>query len=139
MYFADDDNTYDIRLFDLMRFTRFVSVWPVGLIGANLYENINVKNSKVVGWHVKWRPERKFAIDMAGFAIHISLLHTHPIAQFSSSKLSGKMETNFLNQFDISLADLEPIAENFSHVLVWHTKALLPEELKYLPRPILQV
>jgi galactosylgalactosylxylosylprotein 3-beta-glucuronosyltransferase 3 len=33
VYFADDDNTYDIRLFEEMRYTKKVSVWPVAFVG----------------------------------------------------------------------------------------------------------
>ena len=33
LYFGDDDNTYDLRLFDEIRFTRYLSVFPVGLVG----------------------------------------------------------------------------------------------------------
>lgn len=34
IYFADDDNTYDVRLFDEMRYTDTVSIWPVGIRGG---------------------------------------------------------------------------------------------------------
>ena len=33
LYFLDDDNTIDVRLFDEMRDTQKISMWPVGLIG----------------------------------------------------------------------------------------------------------
>lgn len=33
MYFGDDDNTFDLKLFDEIRFTKKVSMFPVGLIG----------------------------------------------------------------------------------------------------------
>ncbi|KAL5007931.1 hypothetical protein ScPMuIL_013512 [Solemya velum] len=39
VYFMDDDNTYDIRIFEEMRYTRMVSVWPVGLVGGAMYES----------------------------------------------------------------------------------------------------
>ena len=38
MYFADDDNTYDLRLFERMRQTKSVMVWPVGIAGGLLVE-----------------------------------------------------------------------------------------------------
>lgn len=33
LYFGDDDNTFDLRLFSEIRFTHRVSMFPVGLIG----------------------------------------------------------------------------------------------------------
>lgn len=33
LYFGDDDNTFDLRLFSEIRFTNRVSMFPVGLIG----------------------------------------------------------------------------------------------------------
>lgn len=33
MYFGDDDNTFDLRLFNEIRYTNRVSMFPVGLIG----------------------------------------------------------------------------------------------------------
>jgi beta-1,3-glucuronyltransferase S len=32
VYFADDDNSYDVRIFEEVRATRGVSVFPVGLV-----------------------------------------------------------------------------------------------------------
>ena len=33
LYFADDDNTYDLKLFEEIRKTQNVSMFPVGFIG----------------------------------------------------------------------------------------------------------
>lgn len=33
LYFGDDDNTFDLRLFDEIRSTQKVSMFPVGLVG----------------------------------------------------------------------------------------------------------
>jgi beta-1,3-glucuronyltransferase S len=33
LYFGDDDNTFDLALFDEIRNTKIVSMFPVGLIG----------------------------------------------------------------------------------------------------------
>lgn len=33
LYFGDDDNTFDLKLFSEIRYTKRVSMFPVGLIG----------------------------------------------------------------------------------------------------------
>ena len=37
VYFADDDNTYDLRLFAELRLTKTLSFFPVGLVTKNYY------------------------------------------------------------------------------------------------------
>lgn len=55
-----------------MRWTKKASVWPVGLVGGVRFEKpILDANGKVANWSTAWRPERPFAIDMAGFAINL--------------------------------------------------------------------
>ncbi len=40
VYFADDDNTYDIRLFNEIATTQRISMFPVGFIGSQGTEDI---------------------------------------------------------------------------------------------------
>ncbi len=71
VYFGDDDNTYDLRLFEELRLTRKVSVFPVGLIGKEGVSSPVVRDGKeVVGFSDPWFHQRKFVIDMAGFAFN---------------------------------------------------------------------
>ena len=42
IYFADDDNTYSLEIFEEMRHTQTVSVWPVGLVGGLMVERQEV-------------------------------------------------------------------------------------------------
>lgn len=110
VYFADDDNSYDTRLFDeYIRKVRRVGVWAVGLVGGAPVETPVVKNSKVVGWHVTWNPSRKFAIDMAGFAVSADLIFKHN-AHFGTEckQGGGAPETCFLESMKLRLTDLEP-------------------------------
>ena len=44
MYFGDDDNTFDLRLFDEIRSTKQVSMFPVGLIGQYSISSPVVRN-----------------------------------------------------------------------------------------------
>ena len=49
VYFGDDDNTYDLRLFDEIRWTERVSVFPVGLIGYAMSSPIVQKSQEEGG------------------------------------------------------------------------------------------
>lgn len=44
LFFLDDDNAVDIRLFEEMRSTEIVSMWPVGLIGEYTVSSPVVKD-----------------------------------------------------------------------------------------------
>ena len=49
-----------------MRWTRKVSVWPVGLSGGIKFEGPTCKDGRVTGWYAMWGRERPYQIDMAG-------------------------------------------------------------------------
>ena len=71
VYFADDDNTYDLEIFEQMRKTKKVSVFPVGFVGHKGSPGITspiVKDGKVIGFSDDWFASRAFPVDMAGFA-----------------------------------------------------------------------
>ncbi|KAI8788133.1 galactosylgalactosylxylosylprotein 3-beta-glucuronosyltransferase 1, partial [Biomphalaria glabrata] len=124
VYFADDDNTYSLQIFEEMRNTTKVSIWPVGLVAGLRYERPKVTNGKVTGWYVLWKPDRPFATDMAGFAINLNLIHQHPEAKFSNTFAVGQQESTFLTLFNLTLDDLEPKANMCTQILVWHTRTV---------------
>uniref|UniRef100_A0A8D0CF14 Galactosylgalactosylxylosylprotein 3-beta-glucuronosyltransferase n=1 Tax=Salvator merianae TaxID=96440 RepID=A0A8D0CF14_SALMN len=122
LFFADDDNTYSLELFQEMRTTRKVSVWPVGLAGGRRYERPIVEKGKVVGWYSGWRGGRPFAIDMAGFAVSLQVILSNPKAVFRRhGSQAGMQESDFLRQIT-TMEELEPKANNCTKVLVWHTR-----------------
>ncbi|XP_034778256.1 galactosylgalactosylxylosylprotein 3-beta-glucuronosyltransferase 1-like [Acipenser ruthenus] len=127
VYFADDDNTYSLELFEEMRSTQKVSVWPVAFVGGLRYEAPKVNTAgKVVGWKTVFDPNRPFAIDMAGFAINIRLVIKRPWANFQLSGVKGGyQETSLLKEL-VTIAELEPKAANCTKVLVWHTRTEKP-------------
>lgn len=47
MYFGDDDNTFDLKLFDEIRETKRVSMFPVGLIGNYAVSAPVVRNVRI--------------------------------------------------------------------------------------------
>uniref|UniRef100_A0A3B3Z711 Galactosylgalactosylxylosylprotein 3-beta-glucuronosyltransferase n=1 Tax=Periophthalmus magnuspinnatus TaxID=409849 RepID=A0A3B3Z711_9GOBI len=126
VYFADDDNTYSLQLFQEMRNTQKVSVWPVGLVGSMKYESPMVKGGKVVGFHTGWRPSRPFPIDMAGFAVSLHLILSHPDACFDGDAPQGFLESSLLHGL-VTMDELEPRADNCTKVLVWHTRTEKPK------------
>ncbi|KYO30360.1 galactosylgalactosylxylosylprotein 3-beta-glucuronosyltransferase 3 [Alligator mississippiensis] len=126
VYFADDDNTYSLRLFEEMRSTRRVAVWPVGLVGGVRVERPLVEGGRVVGFRAGWRPTRPFALDMAGFAVALPLLLATPRARFDPRAERGFLESSLLSAL-VSLDQLEPKADNCTKVLVWHTRTEKPK------------
>lgn len=139
VYFMDDDNTYSIELFKEMSKIELgrVGVWPVGLVGGLMVEKPLVNASGVVtGFNAAWRPDRPFAIDMAGFAFSGELLLTFPKAKFSNEAKGGFQETDFLSQLTKRTA-LQPLADWCTKVLVWHTRSEPPnlnEEKKLIKK-----
>lgn len=138
-----------------MRYTKKVTVWPVGLVGAMRFEGPVVENGKVVRFHTGWQPNRPFPIDMAGFAVSLKLALANPNAQFDGNAQMGFLESSFLQDL-VTKEELEPRADmctkvgliaQFVHsrnkskysflkqmhyvfipqVLVWHTRTEKPK------------
>ncbi|XP_043941811.1 galactosylgalactosylxylosylprotein 3-beta-glucuronosyltransferase 3 isoform X2 [Protopterus annectens] len=126
VYFADDDNTYSFKLFDEMRNTKRVSVWPVGLVGGLRFERPLAENGKVVGFYSAWKPNRPFPMDMAGFAVNLQLLLANKDAKFDLKAERGYVESSLLQSL-VSIEELEPKADNCTKVLVWHTRTEKPK------------
>ncbi|XP_063612584.1 galactosylgalactosylxylosylprotein 3-beta-glucuronosyltransferase P-like, partial [Penaeus indicus] len=122
VYFADDDNTYDTRLFEEMRYTKRVSMWPVGLMGSSGMSTPIIKKGKFVGWYDAFTDRRKFPVDMAGFAVSVELIQQVPNASMPFKV--GYEETGFLESLKISTADIEFKADNCSKIYVWHTQTV---------------
>ncbi|XP_015251386.1 PREDICTED: galactosylgalactosylxylosylprotein 3-beta-glucuronosyltransferase 3 [Cyprinodon variegatus] len=126
VYFADDDNTYSLQLFEEMRNTQRVSVWPVGLVGGMKFESPVVEGGKVVRFHTGWRPSRPFPMDMAGFAVSLKLVLANPDACFDGEAPMGFLESSLLKGL-VTMDELEPKADNCTKVLVWHTRTEKPK------------
>ncbi|CAL4147697.1 unnamed protein product, partial [Meganyctiphanes norvegica] len=109
-YFADDDNTYDVRLFEEMRWTKGVSMFPVGLVTKLAVSTPIVKNGGVVGFYDGWIAKRKFPIDMAGFAVNVQYLLERPKATMPYKV--GYEEDGFMISLGIKPKDIEPLALN---------------------------
>lgn len=120
-YFGDDDNTYDLRLFDEIRWTKKVSMFPVGLIGIQGISSPIVKDGQVIGFTDPWFEYRKFPVDMAGFAVSTRLMREK---EGKMPFQAGHEEDQFLRSLEIEMPDIEPKAGGCTEVLVWHTKTI---------------
>ena len=94
-----------MRLFEDIRWTKKISIFPVGLIGYQAVtspiviknpskKNVDMKGQmlvdsasktsqqqsscQVIGFSDPWFANRKFPIDMAGFAANVDFLSSHP-------------------------------------------------------------
>ncbi|PAV63775.1 hypothetical protein WR25_26293 isoform B [Diploscapter pachys] len=130
LYFADDDNTYDIRLFDkYIRRVKNIGFWAVGLSGSAKVEAPKVNGSgTIVAWDVVFAPKRDFAIDMAGFAVNMKLMHKTKPSFNKQCQKEYKVgpETCFLKQFGLKKEKLEPFGwdDKPKEILVWHTQTV---------------
>ncbi|XP_070000996.1 galactosylgalactosylxylosylprotein 3-beta-glucuronosyltransferase P isoform X2 [Penaeus vannamei] len=120
IYFADDDNTYDIRVFEEMRYTKRVSMFPVGLVTSKGLSTPVVRNGKFVSFYDGWISRRKFPVDMAGFAISVNFLLKRPDAKMPF--VPGYEEDGMLKSLNITMDEVEFVADNCSKVYAWHTK-----------------
>uniref|UniRef100_A0A915DLU9 Galactosylgalactosylxylosylprotein 3-beta-glucuronosyltransferase n=1 Tax=Ditylenchus dipsaci TaxID=166011 RepID=A0A915DLU9_9BILA len=124
VYFADDDNSYDIRLFDnYIKNVKTIGLWAVGLPANTLVEAPHVDNGVITKWDVIYAPSRRFATDMAGFAVNLKLvLNSNATFHLGCAKKSP--ENCFLTQFGIKKEKAEPFGWNDTpkDILVWHTK-----------------
>ncbi|CAD6191203.1 unnamed protein product [Caenorhabditis auriculariae] len=131
VYFGDDDNSYDVRLFtNYIRNVKKVGLWAVGMVGGTAVESPDVVNGSVVGFKVKWNPNRKFAVDMAGFAINLSVvLGSSAVFGTSCARGAGAPETCLLEDMGLTRGDIEPFGydkKEEREILVWHTKTVKP-------------
>lgn len=122
VYFADDDNTYSLDLFEMIRTTRKVSVFPVGLVGGVLVERpLSSSSGQLTGWSVGWGRDRPFATDMAGFAVNVGFLLSRPAAKFLGRVKIGYLESEFLKRL-VADEKEEVDVVGGDTVMVWHTR-----------------
>ncbi|KAJ3141400.1 hypothetical protein HK100_007230 [Physocladia obscura] len=122
VYFGDDDNAYDIRMFRELRKTTGVAVFGVGFAVGH-YERcvVDEETGKVARFATNWVGGRMYAIDMAGFATHSSLI-IEKQPRFRNDWGVGQLETRFIGQLVGNLTDLQPLMENCTRIYVWHVK-----------------
>uniref|UniRef100_A0A8W7PYZ7 Galactosylgalactosylxylosylprotein 3-beta-glucuronosyltransferase n=1 Tax=Anopheles coluzzii TaxID=1518534 RepID=A0A8W7PYZ7_ANOCL len=103
-----------------IRYTKKVSMFPVGLIGDYGISSPIVRNGRVEGFFDSWPAKRKWPVDMAGFAVSLEYLALSPNATMPFK--AGYEEDEFLKSIGLKLEDIEPKARNCTEILVWHTQ-----------------
>nr|XP_013105235.1 unnamed protein product [Stomoxys calcitrans] len=120
LYFGDDDNTYDLKLFSEIRDTKHVSMFPVGLIANYGISGPVVRKGKVIGFLDSWVAGRRWPVDMAGFAVSLAYMAERPNATMPYKP--GYEEDYFLRSIGLTLEMIEPKGNNCTEILVWHTQ-----------------
>ncbi|KAH8273996.1 hypothetical protein KR044_007423 [Drosophila immigrans] len=143
LYFGDDDNTYDLRLFSEIRQTQRVSMFPVGLIAdyavsgpvvrdvsatirtyyfeyLSLTYALSLVKGKVVAFLDSWVAGRRWPVDMAGFAVNLAYMSLYPNVNMPYKP--GYEEDLFLRSVGLHIDQIEPRGKNCTEILVWHTQ-----------------
>ncbi|XP_034656558.1 galactosylgalactosylxylosylprotein 3-beta-glucuronosyltransferase P isoform X2 [Drosophila subobscura] len=121
LYFADDDNTYDISIFEQMRYISKVGMWPVGLVTKTGVSSPIIRNGKLDGYYDGWIGGRKYPVDMAGFAVNIKFLRQRPHAQMPFKP--GYEEDGFLRSLaPLANDEIDLLADECRDILTWHTQ-----------------
>ena len=148
-YYIFTSFRYDLRIFDDIRWTKKISLFPVGLIGyqavtspivakkkssadsiqsdEKFSQNNKSQSCEVIGFSDPWFANRKFPIDMAGFAANVDFLAFQP--HQSMPYKVGYEEDYFLQSLNVSFNDFEPKSECCTKVYVWHTKTVSKKHL----------
>lgn len=118
VFFGDDDNGYDLRLFDQIRQTKRVAMSGV-IFAGGWYERCEAgPDGKVQRFYTGWRGGRKFPMDMAGFAFTTAVLEEKK-PRFSPSTKMGYQETFFIEQLADENEEIEAL-DDCKNMYVWH-------------------
>ncbi|CRK97440.1 CLUMA_CG010829, isoform A [Clunio marinus] len=130
-YFADDDNSYDLELFEQIRFTKKISMFPVGLVSDFGLSSPVVRNGEVIGFYDGYVAGRKYQVDMASFAINVEFLNSRPNAVMPYKE--SKEEDEFLKGLEpFEINEIEALGSGCTRVLVWHTQTIKAEKSKQI-------
>eukprot|EP00173_Palmaria_palmata_P003184 Plantae.Rhodophyta-Palmaria_palmata.ctg33080.p1 GENE.Plantae.Rhodophyta-Palmaria_palmata.ctg33080~~Plantae.Rhodophyta-Palmaria_palmata.ctg33080.p1 ORF type:complete len:211 (-),score=28.50 Plantae.Rhodophyta-Palmaria_palmata.ctg33080:226-858(-) len=140
VYFADDDNAYDHRLFEDLRTIKTVGIFPSAFSGGANYEACVLDwRGKITSFATNFPGregvgERKFKVDMGGFAINIDMLKRQPEWRISDLGSGGHMETDMVEAFISSPAEADPVGR-CAELRFWH----MPKHEKWLIKKLAEV
>lgn len=123
VYNLDDDNLYDLKLFDEIRKIKKISIFPVH--GWNRDKNDPEKpildsNNNFKSWNSSW--QRKYSTDMGGFAFRSSLLKNIK-KPFWTYIEHGGGESEFIDRLVTNVNDIEfNLCNNCNNYYVSHNE-----------------
>ncbi|CRK97447.1 CLUMA_CG010836, isoform A [Clunio marinus] len=121
-FFADENRTFDPRLFEDIRSTKKISMFPVGLTSNGLSSPV-VRDNKLIGFYSGWRPERKYPVDTSSFAINVNFFLSRPDA--SIPRNAHEQEDGFLKKLEpFGMDEIELLASSCTKILVWKTETV---------------
>ena len=126
IYFVDDDNTYDVRVFKEILKTKKVGFLPVGNFKRFGISTPIIKDGKIIGYLDQASRSRLWKVDMASFGLNINFWRERGKPYFQP-RGKGMIETDFLQDLNLTVSDMEPLAENCTELLAWHTQTLQEE------------
>ena len=121
MYFADDDNTYDVRAFDDIRSVTSVGMLPTGNLKTTGVSSPIIKGGRIVGFIDPWLGGRRWPVDMASIVVDVNFWKTHNRPVFFADR-PGYVETRFLEAMKITRESVQLLADNCTQIYVWHTR-----------------
>lgn len=122
IYNADDDNRYDIRIFEEIRKTKHFSMFPVGgdIKGVETKSErpiVDTKTKKFIKWDSVWG-DRKYPMDMGGFAFNSILLQKLQKPLWRHEGIGG--ESEFIDKIIDSVDDIEFLCNDCTQTWVFH-------------------
>jgi galactosylgalactosylxylosylprotein 3-beta-glucuronosyltransferase 3 len=132
VYFADDDNAYDVQLFAELPATRQLSMVGVGFRGASRYQGchtttVNPSQEDTGGGKIdsivtNLALGRKYPIDMAGFAFSTAVLLEKQV-RFQKCWTKGHLESKMVESIvGDNMSEIEPLAGGCTRILAWHVE-----------------
>jgi hypothetical protein len=122
VYNMDDDNlVYELFCRELRKVSR-ISIFPVGNLGPDAIERPIVHHGQIHGWRGGWQ-ERRFPVDMGGFAFPAKLLFEQPSPIWTHTGIGG--ESEFISRFAANAEDVDVSLCHFNKMcLVYHNEPL---------------
>ncbi|XP_076311702.1 galactosylgalactosylxylosylprotein 3-beta-glucuronosyltransferase 2-like [Tachypleus tridentatus] len=119
--FVLEDSVVDLRLFDEVKSTKNISVWPVGFTSPIGISTPIVSNGHANGFHPPSSlSSNNIPADMMGYAVSVQLLRQNPQAIFYCSDESP--EEQFLQRLGAGFDNIELKAQNCTEIYVWRTR-----------------